>query len=194
MSDDFVLPNLSTVDTSTMQNYTLLPPGDYDTIISGAKFELSKQKKTPCLNVEFTVTNQVGTTDTYKGRKLWRRFYFSPKALPILAEFLLKVNFRMNGERAHNANLANVNKAEFLGALTGCKARCKVVIKEDPGYDAKNEVRSFKEHPDNPKPPTHDKAMLGSATDAEHASDALSDVATEQTSAGPDEAPENLTM
>lgn len=110
-----------------------IPAGWYATIISGTKIKPTKNGTGRIFEVEHTVAEGEG-----KGRKVWSRFNIrndSAEAERIGKEQLSAL--------CHATGVLKFRQPE---QLHGKRCLVRVIVKQDPGYEPRNEVKAWKEY------------------------------------------------
>lgn len=136
-SDDVI--NWSDVDEEAMGEYEVLPRGTYECVVDDTKFALSKEKKSPMLNLTLEVVG-----GDFDKRKLWHRIVLTPKTLG-----MVKAQLRVLGVEFPKKAQTWAQAAKWLntiadgGTLIGAECNATVKIREYEG-EKRNEVRSIK--------------------------------------------------
>jgi hypothetical protein len=108
-----------------------LPPGEYRMAIVSSEVKPTANGKGKYLKLEF-----VALDDPHKGRKVWTQLnivHENEQTQKIAQEQLSAI--------CHATGQLQVKNS---GQLHNVPMMCKLIVKQDPGYDPKNEIRRFK--------------------------------------------------
>lgn len=134
------------------EGFDVIPAGEYDVVIVGSKVEPTKNKDGKLVNLEMQIL-----TGEYQNRKLFDRLNLwnkSEKAVQIARGTLSAI-----------CRAVNVLTPKDTSELHNKPLKVKVVVKDDPQYGPKNEVKAYKPRNAAPQPaqPASQPAMAGSA-------------------------------
>lgn len=110
------------VDFSEVTEFEALDVGEYDALIAKLTYvEPASEDKYPYLNVEFDVTEP-----TFEGRKLWKVWSLSPKALWRMKQDLENLGFDAEEELDidYDEDTMEVTEPEVVGMP------CRLVVKQ----------------------------------------------------------------